>query len=129
MKNDNLSHSVYHHLLDMILSGQVKPGDRIPETKIAGDLSISRTPIRGALLQLANEGIVNIYPNRFAEVAHWDEETILQIGIVRVQLDVLAVRLAIHNASNADFLRINRHSKLCLEAARNNDIANRIKED
>ena len=129
LKSDSLSYSVYQHLLDMILSGQLKPRDRIPETKIAGDLGISRTPIREALLQLANDGIVNVYPNRFAEVAYWDEETIFQIGIVRVQLDVLAARLAIHNASNADFLRINKHSERCLEAARNNDVARRIKED
>jgi len=129
MKNESLGHMVYQHLMGMILSGQLKPGDRIPETKIADELGISRTPIREALLKLASDGIVNIYPNRFAEIAHWDEETIFQIGIVRTQLDVLAARLAIHNASNAEFIRIYQHAKRCLEAALQNDNARRIKED
>lgn len=47
----------------MILNMEIKPGDRIPEAKIATQLGISRTPIRDAMLQLANDGIINIYPN------------------------------------------------------------------
>jgi len=129
MKGESLSDSVYNHLLDLILSMEIKPGDRIPEAKIASDLGISRTPIRDALRQLANDGIVNIYPKRFAEVASWDEETTRQIGVVRVQLDILAAKLAVYNGGNVDFMRMSQHSKLCLEAARTGDIAKRIKED
>ena len=67
-QGNNLSGMVYHYLLDMILSMKIKPGDRIPEARIATQFGISRTPIRDAMKQLANDGILNIYPNRFAEV-------------------------------------------------------------
>lgn len=128
-KQESLGKTVYQYLLDQILEGQIKPGDKIPEARIASEFGISRTPIRDALKLLANDGIVSIYPNRHAEVAHWDEETTHQIGIVRIQLDLLAVKLAVLNASNADFIEMFQHSVNCLEAAKQNNIALRIKED
>lgn len=129
MKKTRLSDSVYHYLLDMILNMEIKPGDRIPEARIAEKFGISRTPIRDAMLQLANDGIINIYPNRFVEVAEWDDEMIKQLGVMRIQLDILAARLAIHYGSNADFMKMFVHSTRCLEAAKANDVARRIKED
>ena len=93
-QGNNLSEMVYHYLLDMILSMKIKPGDRIPEARIATQFGISRTPIRDAMKQLANDGILNIYPNRFAEVANWDEDLIKEIGITRAHLDNLAAKLA-----------------------------------
>lgn len=129
MKNERLSDSVYQYLLNMILNMEIKPGDRIPEAKIASKFGISRTPIRDAMRQLANDGIINIYPNRFAEVARWDEDRVKQLGVIRVHMDNLAARLAVYYGSNADFIRMFEHSKLCLEAARAGDMATRIKED
>ena len=52
MNNDNmqtLSDQVYSYLLDMILSMEIKPGNKIPEAKIASKFGISRTPIRDAM--------------------------------------------------------------------------------
>ena len=51
---------------------ELKPGDRIPEVTIAQELGVSRTPVRNALKQLENEGLVVIYPNRFVQVATYD---------------------------------------------------------
>lgn len=128
-QNNNLSETIYQYLLDMILSMKKKPGDRIPESKIAAQFGISRTPIRDAMKQLANDGILNIYPNRVAEVANWDGELIKEIGLTRVQLDNLAAKLAIFYGSNADFNRMREYSKNCLEAGLNGDVAQKIKMD
>lgn len=129
MKNERLSDSVYQYLLDSILNMEIKPGDRIPEAKIASKFGISRTPIRDAMRQLANDGIINIYPNRYAEVACWDEESVKQLGVIRVHMDNLAARLAIYYGSNADYISMFEHSKQCLEAALIGDMATRIKAD
>lgn len=128
-QSSNLSEMVYHYLLDMILSMRIKPGDRIPEAKIASQFGISRTPIRDAMRQLANDGILNLYPNRFAEVANWDEDIIREIGVTRAHLDNLAAKLAIFYGSNADFNRMMEHAKNCLQAALEEDVARKIKED
>ena len=97
--------------------------------KIATQFGISRTPIRDAMKQLANDGILNIYPNRFAEVANWDEDLIKEIGITRAHLDNLAAKLAIFYGSNADFNRMMEHAKNCLQAANEDDVAMKINED
>mgnify|MGYP004679441691 FL=1 len=127
--NQNLNEAVYQYTLDQILSMKIKSGDKIPETKLAKEFGTSRTPIREALRRLADDGIINIYPNRMAEVATWDDETIRQIGLMRIQLDVLAARLAVYHGSNADFAQTFEHAKLCLEAGKAGNIAMRIRED
>lgn len=129
MANHNLNESVYQYILDQILSTKYRPGDKVNEAKIAADFGTSRTPIREALHRLADDGIINIYPKRMAEVAQWDEDTMRQIGLMRIHLDCLAVKLAVRNASNADFEEIFEHSKLCLAASRVRDTARRIRED
>lgn len=132
MKQENsvsLSETVYQYLLDMILSMEIKPGCRVPEARIAAQFGISRTPIREAMKQLANDGIINMYPNRYAEVANWDESLIKEIGITRVQLDNLAVKLAVFYGSNAEFGKMREYSKACLEAGLTENIAEKIRKD
>ena len=63
------------------------------------------------------------------EVARWDDETIRQIGLMRIHLDLLAVKLAVHHGSNADFAQMFEHSRLCLAAANVGDVSRRIRED
>ena len=52
----NLSAEAYEHIKQMILHLEIKPGEKIPEEKIAGQLGSSRTPIREALRKLSAEG-------------------------------------------------------------------------
>ena len=118
MKSGTLNESVYQYILEQILSGKHHPGDKIPEAKIAEEFGTSRTPIREALRRLADDGIVNIHPKRMTEVAHWDDETMRQIGLMRIHLDVLATKLAVYHGSDADFEQMFEHSRLCLQAAR-----------
>ena len=63
----------YETLKNMILSQQIKPGEHIPEIKLANQLGISRTPMREAIKRLAADGIVTMYPNRYAEVTVFRE--------------------------------------------------------
>ena len=83
-----------------ILTLELHPGDKVPETAIAKDLGISRTPVRDALRKLEADGLVNIYPNRFIEVATYDEKDIANLGVMRVAVDTMAVRLAIFRGSD-----------------------------
>lgn len=129
MQYSNLNETVYQYILEQIVSAKYRPGDKIPEVKIAEELGTSRTPIREALRRLADDGIIRIYPKCMAEVARWDDETIRQIGLMRIHLDLLAVKLAVHHGSNADFKQMFEHSKLCLAAANVGDGSRRIRED
>lgn len=129
MQIQNLNESVYQKILEKILSKEYKPGDKITEKGIADEIGASRTPVREALRRLADDGIIEIHPNRKTMVAEWDDEAIRQIGLMRIHLDLLAVKLAVRYGSNDDFDRMFEHSKLCLAAANVDNIAKRIRED
>lgn len=126
---NNLSIQAYERIKEMILHLEIKPGERIPEEKIANQLGSSRTPIREALRQLANDGLVYIYPKRFAEVAHYDHETIRQIGALRLSQDILSAQLALHYGSNADFALLKKLAQECEQGARIGNVYDRIKLD
>jgi len=118
---------VYEDLKDMILSQQIRPGERIPENKLAAQFGISRTPIREAIKRLAADGIVTMYPNRFAEVTVFPPQWLQEVGIVRLTLDTVAAHLAILYGSNYDFSVMEHYNEECLKATRAGDMARRIK--
>ena len=124
-----LRHPAYNHMLDMIMSKQLMPGDKIPEVKIAQEFGISRTPVRDAMRQLANEGLIEIYPNRFAKVAEYGESAIRDIGVLRIALDSMAVKLSSMFGSQADFLRLKQIAQDCYDAMSKGDKGQRWRFD
>lgn len=124
-----LSEKAYEQIKWMILHLELKPGDRIPEEKLAGFVNGSRTPVREALRKLSDEGLVNIYPGRFSEVAYYDEEAVKQIGVVRLSQDLLSCQLAIRNGSNADFDMLRQLAEKCEIAAKKGNVYERIAFD
>lgn len=60
----SLHAEVTHRLRDMIVHGQLQPGERIQEMELAHQLRVSRTPIREALKVLSAEGLVQLMPLR-----------------------------------------------------------------
>ena len=128
-KKENLVNKVYDYVLNMILTQEIKCGERIPETMIVEKLGISRTPIREALRRLANSGIINIYPNRFAEVISFTEQDIKDLGFIRIMLDTAAAQLAIINGSNADFARLKELTDVCMTKEKAGDRLTSINMD
>lgn len=125
----SLTEPVYEYILDMILNMELKPGERVPEVAIAKKLGVSRTPVRNALKQLENEGLAVIHPNRFVQVASYDDETIQNLGIMRIAIDCMAVRLAIFRGSNEDFQHLRALAETCGAADENTDRLERIRND
>jgi len=111
-----LSEPVYDYILQMVINKELKPGDRIPETKIAEKFTISRTPVRDAMRRLSNEGIIDIFPNRYAQVKVYSEKSITEIGTLRVALDTISVKLASLYGSRSDFLHLADLAKQLEEA-------------
>lgn len=109
----SLSKPAYDYLLNMIMSGRLLPGDRIPEAKIAQEFGISRTPIRDAMRILANDGLIEIFPHRFAQVAAYAPETIRDIGTLRISLDSMSIKLAMLYGSRSDFLLLQNIAARC----------------
>lgn len=105
----SLSSDLVEYIKQKILSGQLKPGDRIVETKLARELGISQTPLREAIHQLAGEGIVTIVPNKGTSVAVLTPHDVFEIYTLRANLEGLAIKLAILNRTPEDIDTLENH--------------------
>ena len=84
----------YEALKEAIVRGQLGPGERIVEVRIAKMLRISRTPLREALLRLEAEGFVERIPSGGVRVKGLSEQEIRELYTVRSVLEGLAAREA-----------------------------------
>ncbi len=82
---------------EAILSGKIKPGERLNESQLARDLQISRAPVREALRRLQQESLVVNNPRRGLFVIALDDDDIQKINGLRVILEAEALRLARKN--------------------------------
>jgi DNA-binding GntR family transcriptional regulator len=82
--------------------GRLRPGDRLIEQTLAAELRMSRGPVRDALRQLEQEGLVQIYRNRGAMVSMLGLREAYEFYLVRGHLESLAVRLAREHMQPAD---------------------------
>lgn len=78
-----------------ILNGDMKPGDKIVEQELASEFGISRGPVREALRQLEQEGMVEYSRNVGCSVRHVGMDDIYEIYYMRANYEMMAVRL--HN--------------------------------
>lgn len=119
----------YNVLKEEIMSGRLKPGERIPEQKLAQQLGLSRTPVKEALTQLAAEGVVEMIPNKFSRVAVYGEEETVKIGVTRLFFDLMAARFVLYYGSMADFNKLRKLAYNCIAAAESKDNHKRVEAD
>jgi DNA-binding GntR family transcriptional regulator len=93
--------AVVDGIRDMILKGQLRPGDRLRQDDLAATFGVSAIPVREALRQLQAQGLVTLYPRRGARVAGLSVSDYEEIYRIRQALEALAVRWAVE-----DFARI-----------------------
>ena len=93
----NLTEQVYEQLTDLLIRGELKPGDVITERRMAEQLNASRTPIREALGRLEAEGLVYKQPSRGVTVRPFSTEAFVEILNIRQLLEAEAARLAAGN--------------------------------
>jgi DNA-binding GntR family transcriptional regulator len=89
----------YERLQQAITHANLQPGDPLSEMRISKALGISRTPVREALQQLAQEGLVQIIPGRAITVAAPTIQEVLEVVHVRELLEPELVRLAAETLS------------------------------
>lgn len=89
-------------LRERVYSGYYSPGTRLYQDQLAGELAISRTPLREALRMLEQEGVVRVEPGKGVRVVSGDVPTLLAAYEVRRVIDGLAARLAAQHASSSE---------------------------
>lgn len=101
-KKRPLSDTICEVLRQDILSGKLKPGQRLMEIHYAQQLGVSRTPLREAMRKLELEGLVTIVPRRGAHVTVISKKDVEEVLEVRTVLDGLAATLALQHMSEQD---------------------------
>lgn len=81
-------------LAEAILSGEFAPGSRLDEQLLAQRYSVSRTPVREALRQLATTGLIEIRPRRSAVVASVTPAQLEELFIAMGELEATCARLS-----------------------------------
>jgi DNA-binding GntR family transcriptional regulator len=81
-------------LAETILSGEFAPGYRLDEQALAQRYSVSRTPVREALRQLATTGLIEIRPRRSAIVAKVSPAQLEELFVAMGELEAGCARLA-----------------------------------
>lgn len=90
----SLSQQIRDQLLDRIILGELTPGSRLVEMKIAAEFSTSQAPVREALRELEAMGVIETLPNKGARVRTITNEELRQLYDVRAQLESYATQLA-----------------------------------
>jgi len=92
--SESRSEAIADAIRSAIVTGRVKPGERIVEDVVAEEHDVSRVPVREALRRLEAEGFITLTPHRGATVVAPSRREGLELLAVRRGLEVLAARLA-----------------------------------
>ena len=88
-------------LRELILSGELKSGERLSELTLVERLGVSRTPVRAALMRLSEEGLVASMPAGGFSVRAFTEADVFDAIEIRGTLEGLAVRFAAERGVSA----------------------------
>ncbi|WP_219837050.1 GntR family transcriptional regulator [Paenibacillus sp. R14(2021)] len=129
-KPTSLRHRVTDEIRNAILTGQLKPGDRLREIAISKEMGVSRGPIREAIRTLEQEGLLHSSPYKETVVAEFSKEEVIEVLIpIRLTIELFAIRSGLSRMSDEDFMHMNRFVEGMKEAAAQKDLARIVDYD
>lgn len=107
-----LSDKVYNELRDLLISGQVTPGERFSLRGLAETTGTSSMPVREAVGRLVAEHALEILPNRAIRVPLMTKSRFLELRTIRIRLEGLAISKAAANRSAAELKKMIEYERL-----------------
>ncbi|WP_254702225.1 GntR family transcriptional regulator [Roseivivax sp. THAF40] len=104
----NATEQAYHGIRNDILTGRLKEGERLTETRLSDDLGLSRTPIREAIGRLILEGFIERQSGYTTRVAHFPEDEAEQVYEIRRLVECYSVQRAARLATEEDIAALRR---------------------
>jgi DNA-binding GntR family transcriptional regulator len=116
-KHLTLRERILETIRDAIMSGALKPGEKVAEPELAERFGISRTPIREAFRQLESEGYLTVIPRKGAVVAAFSERDVEEFYAIKSILEGYAARRACDNLTAKELDKLaainNKLQQLC----------------
>ncbi len=105
-KYKTLKDHVYSYITEQVLEGTLLPSQRINETAISQELSVSRTPVREALIQLSCEGILDNVPRKGFVLKAVSQKEASELYVVIGALDGLAAQMTCSALTEKDLSKM-----------------------
>jgi DNA-binding GntR family transcriptional regulator len=116
-----VSGQIAESIRNMIVAGDLQPGDRIVESRIARQIGVGQPTVREALVALEHQGLVVRKANQGCVVTALTRAEICQLVRIRAELETLAVELAVESASDAEIEKLLEVTELMKAAASQKD--------
>lgn len=117
-------------LRNAILTGELKPGQRITEVEVAAALGTSRAPVREAIRELVNEGFLESHAYRETRVSRVTVEELREVLVpIRIVAETFALRCLMEQGDPAALRRLDEVVARMQAALADNDRARVIEED
>ena len=94
---------------EAIVALEFKPGQPLSEKELSIVYGVSRTPVREALIQLADDGLVDIYPQAGTRVSRISVHGVMEAQFIREALECAALRRAMEHVTDADVRRLHEN--------------------
>jgi DNA-binding GntR family transcriptional regulator len=124
-----LRDDVYGRLRDAIVDGSLAPGEQLRDGELAAWLGVSRTPVREALLRLAEAGLVVAQPGRSTTVSSLDLRDVRDARDVVAAMHELAVREAVGSLTPADLEGMREANRRFRAAIEQGDVEAALRAD
>lgn len=121
-RRPQLSDEVAAYIRELIMSGQVRQGEFLRLERVAGDLGISATPVREALLSLRGEGFVQLEPRRGFVVASLAKQDVEDLFFVQASIAAELAARAANRITPGDVEELEQVQEDMAKASANNDI-------
>lgn len=120
-----LSEQIREQLMESILNGEIKPGQKLVENTVAKEFGVSQAPVREAFKSLEALGLVSVEPYKGTTVKEFGYETMHEYFVVRSALEGLAGRLAAENITKEELEELEILLADMIEAAKAGDYMKR----
>jgi DNA-binding GntR family transcriptional regulator len=120
---------VFETIREAIITGHLRPGERLMEIQLAEEMGVSRTPVREAMRKLELEGFLVMMPRKGAYVAGISLKDITDVFEIRAALDSLAAGLAAERITEEELETLERSLLLVVESADQNDLKGIVSTD
>ena len=124
-----LRDDVYGRLRDAIVDGTFAPGEQLRDVELAAWLGVSRTPVREALLRLAEAGLVVAHPGRSTTVSSLDMRAVRDARDVVAAMHEVAVREAVGSLTAADLEAMREANRRFRAAIEQGDVEAALRAD
>ena len=129
VSTDSISQKVALHIRQAIYAGELKPGERIIETRVAREMEVAQSSVREALQDSEHLGLIVKIPNKGSFVVELSKEQSEQMYLVRRELEGLAMQLARRRRTPEDIRQLRHHLTTMREGATREDFNTFIEAD